>query len=132
MGRRRTDPIMFDFTSIDTLRRAERTFYCMGCSPEDALRILDEQLGNLEELARFICAHVCASVLDDPRAATDPVLVDTLQPESARFDAGAIRARYRSAMRQSTYRWTFDASVMAPFFEGQRAEPIGETIAAVC
>src|SRR5204863_4679460 len=42
----RADPILHDFMSIDTLKRAEQTFYCVGVGPAEALRILDDRLAH--------------------------------------------------------------------------------------
>jgi hypothetical protein len=111
-----SEPIFHDFTRIETLRRAEQTFYRVGVSPEAALRVLDEQLQNLQELARFIRAHVCGRVAGDPRAVTNGALIDALRSEELRFDPQALRAVYAgTAASVARQRWTFDAAAMEAF-----------------
>ena len=63
-GARGGDPIYFDFTRFETLRRAEQMFYRMGCSVDEALRLLDDQLVSLRELASFIEAYVQGRPVD--------------------------------------------------------------------
>jgi len=109
-------PVFHDFTSIDTLKRAEQTFYEVGRRPDEALRVLDRQLENLEELARFIGAHVCGAVVGDPGAVTNATLVESLTPGSIRFDPLEMRATHAAAAGdRGRYRWTFDTEAMAPF-----------------
>lgn len=111
-------PIFHDFTSIDTLKHAERTFYGVGVGPGEALRILDVQLGHLQELARFIAAHVSAVVGGDPRAVTRAAFVDGITPERVRFDPAIMRAACSGAAGGGgRHRWSFDSEVMVPFHE---------------
>lgn len=116
--RRASTPIFHDFTSIDTLKRAERTFYCVGVGPEEALRVLDDQLEHLRELARFIGAHIYGTVAGEPGAVTNGAFVDSLLPETLRFDPERIEAAYAgTANSPLRARWTFDADAMAAFHQ---------------
>jgi len=111
-------PIYHDFTRIDTLKRAEQTFYAVGVSPDEAIKILDDQLRNLQELARFIGAHVYGAVSGDPGAVTNASLVESIVPETLRFDPASIAAACAgTAGRRLRQRWTFDAAAMAAFHE---------------
>ena len=112
------EPVLHDFTSIDTLKRAEQTFYWVGVGPAEALRVLDDQLVHLEELARFIAAHVCGTVAGDPGAVANASFVESLVPGALRFDPARMRAIYAgTAGAASRYRWTIDVDAMAAFHQ---------------
>jgi flavin-dependent dehydrogenase len=61
-------PNYFEFTEFGHLQAAEQCFYKVGLSSEAAREVLDEQLANFEELARWIVAHITATVTGDRRA----------------------------------------------------------------
>jgi 2-polyprenyl-6-methoxyphenol hydroxylase-like FAD-dependent oxidoreductase len=65
-------PVFFDFYEVPALKAAETCFYKVGVSSEEARRVLDEQLDNLEDLARWIYAHVASVVTADTRALSRP------------------------------------------------------------
>jgi flavin-dependent dehydrogenase len=117
-GLRPAAPVFHDFTSIETLRRAEQTFYHVGLGAGEALRVLDDQLQNLRELARFIGAHVHGAVLGDPRVVTNGAFVDSIVPETLRFNPALMQAAYAgSAGRASRHHWTFNPQAMAAFHD---------------
>lgn len=117
-GLRPATPVFHDFTSIETLRRAEQTFYKVGLGADEALRVLDDQLKNLQELARFIGAHVHGAVLGDPRAVTNGAFVDSIVPEALRFNPALMQAAYAgTAGRASRHNWTFNPHAMAAFHD---------------
>ena len=126
MRRPPTEVIHIDFTGIEPLRRAEKTFYQVGLSVEEARVVLDEQLANLKEMARFIAAHVCASVLGDVRALTNRPFVQGLDLLRLRFDPAETRERYAACEGAAeVYPWSFDPHVLRRFVVGQAAEPAG-------
>ena len=88
------EQLYHDFTAMEALRRAETTFYKVGVSAEEANQILDEQMANLKELARFIVAHVCSAVLSDERVLTDRSFIESVDLRSVRFDPEEMRERY--------------------------------------
>ncbi|HBL28526.1 MAG TPA: hypothetical protein DD490_16960 [Acidobacteria bacterium] len=83
----------FDFYEAWQLVAAEKCFYKVGVPVEEARTILDEQLDNLEEMARWTAAYVAARVLGDPRALTHPGFVGGLDPAALSFDPDGWRAR---------------------------------------
>ena len=85
-------PILFDFYEAWQLGAAEKCFYKVGVPVEEARRVLDEQLGNLEEMARWTTAHIAATVLGDPRALTHPDFVGSLDPAMVEWDPDGWRA----------------------------------------
>ena len=106
----------FDFTQIPPLQAAERLFYSVGVSPDDALDLLDIHLANLKDLARFILAHGASRALDDERVLTHRAFVEGLDLTRTRFDPDAFRAHWVSVSRQKArYPWPFDLGVLDPF-----------------
>jgi 2-polyprenyl-6-methoxyphenol hydroxylase-like FAD-dependent oxidoreductase len=114
------EPLFHDFTAIGTLRTAESTFYRVGVSVEEARRILDEQLANLKELARYIVAYVSSVVLADDRMLTNRAFIESIDLHNLRFAPDEISDRYaRYAGTTEPYVWSFDPSVLDQF----RTEP---------
>jgi flavin-dependent dehydrogenase len=102
------EPVFFDFMESCALRGAEACFYKVGLSSEEARKVLDEQLADLEELARWIVAHVAAVVLDDPRAATRADFVRGIDVDNLAFDPDALAARLAACPRTGeAYAWKF-------------------------
>jgi flavin-dependent dehydrogenase len=117
-------PVFHDFSELEPLRRAESMFYRVGVSVEEARRILDEQVVNLEELARFIVAHICSVVVTDERLLVNRAFVEKIDLRDLRFDPDEIRAWYATSVDSpDVYEWSFDPSVLDKF----RTEPV-ETI----
>ena len=114
----------FDFTDIKPLASAEKTFYKIGLSAEEASRVLDEQLANLREMARYTAAHICASVLGDARALTNRRFVESLDIHRLSFDPEEIRVSFRACEGSTEeYPWTLDPHVLRPLLEGQTELP---------
>jgi hypothetical protein len=134
MQRRRPDgePVFHDFTRIDTLKRAEATFYAVGVRPAEALRILDEQLAHLEELARFIKVHVSATVAGDPGAVGNAAFVDAVASDANHFEPARMHATLAGTARGSRYPWTIDADSMAAFSERATLGLAGQAGDAAC
>jgi hypothetical protein len=115
------DPRFFDFTSVEPLRTAERTFYRVGLGPAEAKRVLDGQLASLLELARYFVAHVASVVLDDPHVVNNRAFVEGIDLHGLRFDPEAFRARYELCpSRDEPYAWSFDATVLERLRSGRR------------
>jgi flavin-dependent dehydrogenase len=111
------EPVFFDFMEVGALAAAELTFYKVGVSLDEARRVLDEQLENLRDLARWTAAHVAAAVLDDPRVATNAAFIRGIDVENLQFDPEAMAARLAAACRETseTYTWRFDVPCMKRF-----------------
>jgi hypothetical protein len=86
--------------------------------------VLDDQLENLRDLARWTMAQVSASVLDDPRAATNAAYIRGIDINDLQFDPGAMAARLEAACRETseTYAWRFEVPCMKRF-QLRRLEP---------
>ena len=115
-------PVFHDFPDLAPLAWAEKTFYRMGLSADEAKPILAEQLGNLEELARFVLAYLSSVVVGDVEALHHRGFVESIDNGDYAFDAPAIRRRWAKEKRRrgEPYAWPFDATVMEKFREGRR------------
>jgi flavin-dependent dehydrogenase len=122
-------PVFFDFTELAPLARAEKTFYRVGVSVEEARRVLQEQIENLQELARFIAARVAAVVAGDPALCRRRAFVEALDPGSLTFDPAGWRELARvTGDRPDPYPWSFDLRVLDRFevpAEGAAVAPAG-------
>jgi flavin-dependent dehydrogenase len=127
-GRQRPPRIIYsDFTEMAGLFRAEKTFYQISVSVDEARRILDQQFNNLEEMARFIVAHVSASVLGDERVLVNRSFVDGIDLNRLRFDPVEMRDRYALYKGSAEmYAWSFDPKVLQCFVEEECAEAIAD------
>lgn len=90
-----TAPILLDFMESEHLRFTELTFYKVGLGSEEARRVLDEQLDNLDDLARGIVASLAHVVTGDPRALSG-AFVEGIDFETLEFDARALAERVGS------------------------------------
>lgn len=109
-------PIFNDFTEVGALRVAESTFYHVGVTVDEAREVLDEQLANLMELARFIVAHVYSVVLADTAVVMNRSFVESIDLENFCFDENQMHEHYAAhAGSMERYVWAFDASVLDRF-----------------
>jgi flavin-dependent dehydrogenase len=110
------EPVFFDFTELSALKVAESSFYKLGVAPRDAATILDSQLDNLRELARFEIASIYSVVVGDPDTVTNRSFVESIALDAVVFDPSAMAAHY-SAHADCTelYNWPWDPWVMNRF-----------------
>lgn len=108
-----SEPVFYDFYEAAALKAAEACFYRVGVSLDEARSVLDRQLANLEEMARWIAAHVSANVLGDPRALTHPDFVGSIDVEKLAFDPQAMRERL-DACRPTSRRWQWSFEPYPP------------------
>jgi hypothetical protein len=114
-----------DFMEVPALRNAEKTFYRVGVSVEEARRVLDEQLANLKEMARFVAAHVGAAVVGDPRALINRAFVEGFDLEHLSFDPAEMRGRYAACEdAPEIYPWSFDPAVLRCFDAATACAPV--------
>ena len=107
------EPVFFDFMEVGALVSAELTFYKVGVGRDEARRVLDDQLENLRDLARWTVAQVAAQVLDDPRIATNAAFIRGIDLDDIRFDPEGWAARLEET--SETYEWRFDVPCMKRF-----------------
>jgi len=103
--------VLFDFSDLEPLRRAERSFYEIGIGVDEGRAVLHRQLDHLDELARLIVAHVASSVVGDPRLRDDQAFVSRIDLKSIAFDPEATRKQWEDVGgSEGRYPWTFDPS----------------------
>lgn len=116
------EPVYFDFTEMGTLAAAEKTFYQVGIPVDEAKKILTGQLENLEELARFLAAHVAAVVLDAPQLLTNRRYVESIDLADLHFDPKAMAKRWRACeASEGFHEWSFDPFVLERFRTPRRS-----------
>jgi hypothetical protein len=111
------EPVFFEFMDVGALASAELTFYRVGVSHDEARGVLDEQLENLRDLARWTFAVVTVGVLDDPRAVTNAAYIRGIDIDNLQFDPAAMAERLEAACRETseTYTWRFPVPCMKRF-----------------
>ncbi len=87
-------PIFYDFYESGGLGVAEKTFYKVGISVDEARAVLDEQLANAMQLARNTAAHIYAMVLDEPSLVWNRPFLESLVLDRLSFDPEQMRAQY--------------------------------------
>ncbi len=113
-------PVFFEFTEFGHLKAAEACFYRVGVSSSEARRVLDDQLENLEDLARQIAAHIAAVVTGDPRALS-AAYVGGLDLDRLAFDPAAMAERLAACPADGPeYAWRLPMPSLARF----RGEPL--------
>src|SRR5437763_105958 len=113
---RARQPIFNDFTEVGALKSAQETFLDVGVSVETAGEILDRQLSNLREMARFVLAFVTMTVLADERVLTNRSFIESIDLANYTFDPNAMRERYaKHAHDGEPHNWSFDTSVLRRF-----------------
>ena len=123
-------PRHFDFYQFTHLRAAAECFYQVGLSAEEARPVLAEQLENLEDLARFVVAHVSAAVTGDPRALSRE-FVEGIDLRRLVFDPAAMAARLApiaaiaaiGGAGAEPYPWRLQPAAMEHFRQARREAP---------
>jgi flavin-dependent dehydrogenase len=101
-----TSPIFYDFYESGGLGVAEKTFYKVGVSVDEARTILDAQLDNARRLALYTAAHIYAMVLDAPELVYNRAFLEQLDLERLSFDPVRMRGEYsRFAGSAERYPW---------------------------
>jgi 2-polyprenyl-6-methoxyphenol hydroxylase-like FAD-dependent oxidoreductase len=109
-------PLYFDLMSFPALRHAETCFYRIGVDVDEARQVLQEQLVHLEEMARFIVAHVVSVVAHDDRALRSDRFVDGIDLRTGNFQLEDQCRRWRDIGSDSTARqWQIDPAIMDCF-----------------
>jgi flavin-dependent dehydrogenase len=111
------EPVFFEFMDVGALASAELTFYKVGVSFDEAREVLDEQLENLRDLARWTFAVVTTAVLDDRRAVDNAAYIRGIDIDNLQFDPAAMAERLEAACRETSeiYSWRFAVPSMERF-----------------
>jgi hypothetical protein len=112
------EPIFFDLFDIGTLKEAEKFFYKIGADADEARDALFAQLGPLEELARFIVAHVTSVLVGDPRVMENKAFIEGIDLRADGWSLDHLRQRWQETSSLETterWMWSFDPKVMNRF-----------------
>ncbi|HXT50165.1 MAG TPA: hypothetical protein VN811_03940, partial [Thermoanaerobaculia bacterium] len=112
-------PLNYEFSDFAPLARSRVLMNDVGLTSAEALRRLEPHWADLEEMARFMAAHVMARVVGDPDAVNRRAFVQGIDMNALRFDVDAIRAHWNATRHDRTpQRWTLlDRDVMEKFWE---------------
>ncbi|MBZ0112788.1 MAG: hypothetical protein K8J08_10015, partial [Thermoanaerobaculia bacterium] len=105
----------FELSHFAPLARAEKTFYRVGVSADEARRELDLQLASLDELARFIAARITSVFLGRPAAKDDAGFVAALDPATCTLDADSLSRLWEETHNGEPQVWTFDSGLLDCF-----------------
>lgn len=127
------EPVFFDLMEIGTMREAEKCFYKIGVSADEARETLNAHLGPLEELARFIVAHVTSVVVGDERVLENKRFVESIDLKTDSWPLETLKARWQEcAASGERWQWSFDPYVMRRFrsAEGGMTPPMAIALGA--
>lgn len=85
------EPVLFDFSSFEPLKKAQQLFYQVGLTPQECIRTLKRQMANVEQMAGFIVAYVYSVVLDDDSVLTARNFVEDIDLGKLEFDPDKMR-----------------------------------------
>ncbi len=126
------EPVYFDFYEAWQLREAEKCFYKQGAGTREAWRVLDEQVENLEELARFVYAHVASVVLGEPAVVASAEFVRGIDVRELTFDPAAMAERWAACgavpAAGAPSPWRVAPPCMARFRAGEERAPAVATV----
>jgi hypothetical protein len=118
-GQQPQEPVFHDFTQLEPLKRAEQTFYQVGVTGDEAKEVLDDQLVNLKEMAKFIVAHIYSVVLGDERVLTNGSFIESIDLKDMSFDPTRMKTVYAiHSGSDQNYAWTLNPHALRAF--GQR------------
>ena len=130
----RREPVHLDFMEVCALRRAEKTFYEVDADAPRGKRILQQQMENLEELARFFAVHIAAEVIGEYAAKVDAHFVRGFDVEDLQFEPEAWSQRWRDGAAQrknapEPWTWALDPQVLDRFKTAMRGRPADDSTA---
>ena len=113
-------PLFFEFKDVETLVKAESTFYKVGLETKEALEVLDEQLESLRELARFYVAHVSSVICGNPDLVHSSDHVAMIDLAEIRFEPDKIKAKWDGVSpSMDRHQWGINANVFNSNFHNQ-------------
>ena len=118
-------PQMIEFYDMAPLQESERIFYKTGCDAAEAIDAIDLLLLHLREFARYILAHVHASVLGNREVLTNAAFVESLNLHHTTFDPKLMSEHYRCyAGADRQFEWRLNPYVLKRYISdevGQKA-----------
>ena len=116
------ETLFHDFTELNSLSVAESCFYKVDLGIERAVKELDRQLENLEELARFIVAHITAVVSGNKKLTNSKEFVRSIDFHNLKFEHALLEstsAAFNLNNSLEQQEWSLDPSVLDKFHKFQ-------------
>lgn len=108
-GRTGGEPCSFDFTRVKALAQCAESFYEIGLSAKEAVRVLNRLLGELEEAARYFMTYIDARMTGRPELLNDKAHITS-------FDFGDGGALPEGGDDLHGDLWSFCPSVLSDAF----------------
>jgi len=119
------EPNFVEFYDMAPLRDAEKLFYQAGLNGPGALAVLDGHLARLKEFARYVIAHVYASVLGNPDALTNGAFVESLDLRNTDFHPQRMAEHYANyAGASEHFSWDLDPFALVGFIQPPAQSPV--------
>jgi flavin-dependent dehydrogenase len=116
-----SEPNLFEFYDMAPLREAEQIFYQAGLGPQQAIEAIDRLLDRLQEFARYIIAHIHASVLGDREVLLNAPFLASLDLSKTAFDPVQMAAAYaKHAGSPEIFSWTLDPYALERFIPEEK------------
>jgi flavin-dependent dehydrogenase len=85
------EPVLFDFSSFEPLKKAQELFYQVGLTPQECIRTLKRQMANVEQMASFIVGYIYSVVLDDDNVLAARNFVEDMDLANLEFNPDKMR-----------------------------------------
>ena len=124
-GREKTAgaPLLNDFYDMLPLRDSEKLFYEVGLTREESMEVMERQSASLKEFARYIAAHVYASVMGDKKVLLNAPFIESIKLRDLRFDPARMREQYAPfADRTEMHHWNLNPFALEAFVGASREE----------
>jgi len=120
------EPVHIDFYDLDPLRVSEKLFYEVGLTVEEAEQKIEMHQENMREFARYIQAHVYASVLGDKRVLLNAPFIAGLKVREMHFNPERMRDQYaKFAASEEIHRWNLNPFALECFIpDSTRSEVV--------
>ena len=114
------EPTHIEYYSILPLKESETLFYQMGLTTEEAEDQIEIHVDRMREFARYIYAHVYASVLCDRNVVVNHDFCKSLKLREVKFDPEGMRAHYAEhAGCTEKYPWKLDPYALEVFIRSE-------------
>jgi flavin-dependent dehydrogenase len=118
------EPQFIDFMELGPLQAAEKLFYEVGLSAEEAARVLSRETEKLRMFARYLVAHIRATVSGNANLLTDRDYVQSIDLNQIAFDPDSICDEADGVKEGGpVYAWGFDSKCLLRV-QGKRREQV--------
>jgi hypothetical protein len=119
------EPVFFDLMEFQTLREAEKLFYRIGVDVYEGRDALNTYLGPLEEMARFIVAHVTSVVVGDERVLENRRFVEGIDLRAPGWPLETLRQRWEECSgSDERWQWSFNHRLMRCYRSASASAPM--------